>query len=210
MRTVALALIMTAGLAATAQAVFTPFSRTENIDGDRALERAETVRFVGTDGLEGVAIKVTDICRSGRIETLVAGPDESLGDLKLTRSDTRPGLDILVDLRRGAAGRAGQGSVIGWRGSRGRFCRTPRHLFHYDSDRPTRRPSGAQGLASFVGLRVLELDRRFPGREVELTELFARRGESAVNASITKRSLYRYDARRDRYRHYRTAVTRRG
>jgi hypothetical protein len=69
------------------------------------------------------------------------------------------------------------------------------------------RPGSTVTMSTFAVV-VKEIERRFRGREVRLTEGFVRRGDAFCCPSVRKTTYLRYDAARDRYVRYRTRVRR--
>ena len=169
-----------------------------NLDRDSAMESIRTIR-VPRRGIDRTGVNVRDACPAGTIDLPVAGPEEDLVFLATTRADTRSGREILIDLRARNDSR-GQVRLVGWRRSAATVCRRPRQLFVYK--RPPQLPRGARKLATF-DLSVNSLTRAFRGKEIKLVERFWRPGERFVPcASLVRRSLYRYSARKDRYVRY--------
>ena len=156
MRRLALAAAIAGAAAAPAAAFVGPVTLRGDLDGDPPPETVEAVRV----DLEGVddrfdrtAIRVTDSCRGRSVARRVAGPQDNLATLHLRAVDPRPGKEILVDLRSGASGRAGEARVVAWRRG-GADCRRARSLFSYLSDRPTSAPRGATREVSSFGVRL--------------------------------------------------------
>ncbi len=210
MRRLALVALLACLAAAPAAAFVGPVTRRGDLDGDRALERVEAVRvdLEGVDdAFDATAIRVTDSCRGRPVRQRVAGPQDNLATLRLRPVDPRPGREIIVDLRSGAAGRLGEARVVAWRRG-GASCRRARSLFAYRSDRPTSSPPGATDEVSFFGIRLRDASRRYAGMEIVLSETFLRRGEPGCCGSIRKSTLLRYSRARDRYLPYRVTVRR--
>jgi hypothetical protein len=115
------------------------------------------------------------------------------------------GRELYAELRSGAAGRAGEAHLVAFRRSGARGCSAPRELFSYSSERPSRRPRSARSFNNFA-VYVRELERRFKGREVRLDETYLARGDGACCPSLMKRTLLRFDRRRDRYVRYDVSV----
>jgi hypothetical protein len=85
--------------------------------------------------------------------------------------------------------------------------RATRDLFAYRSDRYTRRPRGTVTASTFSVL-VKDIERRFRGKELRLTEGFVTRSDAFCCPSVRKSTYFRYDAARDRYVRYRTRLRR--
>jgi hypothetical protein len=207
-RRLVLTALLACVLAAPAAAFVEHVTLRGDLDGDRGRETVEAVRV----DLEGVddpfdrtAIRVSDSCRGRFVTRRVAGPQDNLATLRLRAADTRPGREILVDLRSGASGRLGEARLVAWRRG-GASCRRPRSLFTYLSDRPTSSPPGATGEVSFFSLRLRNASARYGGVEVVLFERFLKRGDPVCCGSIRKTSLFRYSRARDRYVRYRTTI----
>jgi hypothetical protein len=202
--TLAISLLAAAG----AGGFYEPFSVRGDLDGDGAREEALTVKVPdpqnpNDDIAARTEVHVKDACPGGERRSRVAGPQDSLAFLRLYRADTKPGREVYVELRSGAAGRAGEAHLVRWRN-----CAGPRDLFRYTSERPTRRPRDAVSFGNFA-IFVRQLERRFAGREIRLDESFLKRGDGACCPSIVKRTWFRYDRRSDRYERYRIRVIRR-
>lgn len=200
MRRITLACLALFLFALPAQAVFFDKEKSGQLDGDPDIERAYTVE-VGNDR---TALKIADPCRSGKAYSRrVTGVEDSLARLELHSADTRPGKEVFVDLRSGAAGRSGEASVIAWRHPEGEVCGVPRRLFHFDSEH-VRRPPPVEGayLANF-GVRVKNASDAHAGKEVVVDEAWARSTEGACCPTILRRVWYGYvSGRRDRYAVY--------
>ena len=199
-------------IAVTPAAAFVePVVVRDDLDGDRPLEKVEAVRVDlpdVEDAFDRTAVRVTDTCRGRSFTRRVAGPQDNLAKLRLKPVDPRPGKEIFVDLRSGAAGRLGEARVVAWR-SGGANCRRARSLFSYLSDRPTSPPSGATRDVSFFSVRLRNLTRRHPGTEIVLTESFIRRRvDPPCCGSIRKTTLLRYSRGKDRYVPYGSSVRR--
>ena len=213
MRRLFLISILALTLAAPAAGFVGPEERRGDLDGDSALESARAVR-VDLRGVENMfdqtAVNVSDTCPDGRtLDVRIAGPQDNLALLRLTAADNRPGREVFVDLRSGAAARHGETRVVAWRAQNDFDCRRARDLFAYKSIRPTRRPRGSNGdVASFL-IRIRQITRRFAGPEIALDERFQRRGEPSCCGSIKKVTYWRYSSRADRFVHYRTVIKRR-
>src|SRR3954471_23459769 len=143
MRRILLAAAGMLTVTAPATAFFEPFSRHSDLNGDGKPERVHTLKIQGpgggTDDLSAqTAVAVEGACGQVRI----TAPQDALGFLKLPEADTRPGHEVLADLRSGASGRAGSVDLVAWRpGPNG--CPQPRRLFHHSSDERVPPPKGA-------------------------------------------------------------------
>ena len=195
-----------AATAASALAFYEPFERRGDLDGDPVVEQVRTAPYP-VRGEQWTQVRVIDDCPNGAVvNRRISGVEESLGHLRLLKADTIAGREVFVDLRSGASGRAGEARLVAWR--RRGACSAPRRLFGYDTERSSRPPRGALRGASSFAARVTNADRRFRGREVVLDEFFITRGGAGCCPSFRKRRYLRYDRRADRYRQYRTRVTR--
>lgn len=196
MRRLTLVLLTLFLFAMPAEAVFFDREKRGNLDGDAARERAFTVE-VGNDR---TAVNIADPCRQGEAYTRrVTGVEDSLARLQLHKADTRRGKEVFVDLRSGAAGRAGEARLIAWRHPEGEVCGVPRRLFYFDSEvrhRPT--PVNGAYLANF-GVRVTNASKAHAGKEIVVDEFWARSTDGACCPTIARRVWYRYASGRDRY-----------
>jgi hypothetical protein len=149
------------------------------------------------------AVVLYDTCGATDTRVRIAGPQDNLVLMRLRDADARPGREVFVDLRSGAASRLGEARVVAWRaGSR---CSHARDLFKYKSDHHTRTPRGGSG--DIAGFDASYRRRRgSKALDVLLVERFQRRGEPSCCGSIKKTTLWRYSASRDRYRVVRTRV----
>ena len=190
-----------------ALAFYEPVERRGDLDGDAGIERAFTVPR-SVRGEQWTEVRVSDDCPAATTTNRrVSGVEESLGRLKLVAADTRPGREVFLDLRSGASGRNGETRLVAWRPTGG--CPDPRRLFAYRPERSSRPPRGALRGAANFGAVVRDVERRFGGREVILDEFYVtRRVPAGCCPSFRKRRYFRYDPRSDRYRGYRTRVTR--
>jgi hypothetical protein len=196
--------------AAPASAWVGPEQKTGDLDGD---DQAETVRSERVDvpgaenAFDQTEIRVADTCPDGRqVDARIAGPQENLALMRLKPADTRPGREVFVDLRSGAAGRLGEARLVAWRESAGSPCRVPRNLFFYKD--PTRPPRGATRDVSSFLVSVRDMVRRYRGLEIALDERFLRRGDANCCGTYKKVSYWRYSGKRDRYVRFRTVVRR--
>jgi hypothetical protein len=208
----ALLLAALALAAPPAGALYRAKSVSGNLDPDPAPETVHTVKVPdpsdpANDALAQTQVNVSDSCMSGPIEVAIAGGQDTLSALRLLDADTHTGKDIFLDLRSGAAGRAGAAKVVSWRPSPGPACQAPKTLFHYVSTHPTHRPRGTVALTDFE-VAVKDLERRFRGMEVRLMEGFARPREPLCCPAFRKTTFFRYDRGRDRYVRYRSSVRR--
>ena len=202
--------VLALALAAPASAWVGPEQKTGDLDGDG---QGETVSSKRVD-IKGVAnafdqteVRVADTCPDGRqFDARIAGPQDNLALMRLKAADTRPGREVFVDLRSGAAGRLGEARLVAWRERAGLPCRAPRNLFFYKD--PTRRPRGSTGDVSSFLIRVRNITRRYRGLEIALDERFLRRGDANCCGTFKKVSYWRYSRARDRYVVYRTVVRR--
>lgn len=207
MRPPVLLILLALVFAAPAAGFFEDRSLSGDLDGDGTPETVRTVRVVADpatgpdDETDRVKVNVADTCPT---DTTVTGVQDSVGFMRLVAADTRPGRELSVDLRSGASARAGEYRLVAWRLDPA-GCGTRRNLFRYLSEKPTRRPRGTLGPASF-GVTVKELERGFRGKELVLSEGWLRRGDSFCCPSVVKRSYYRYDSARDRYGRYKVRL----
>ena len=192
--------------AASALAFYEPFEKGGDLDGDPGVESARTAPVI-VSGEQWTEVRVSDACPDGTTtDRRISGVEESLGHLRLVEADTVAGREVFVDLRSGASGRAGEFRLVAWRPAVP--CPAPRTLFSYATERSSRPPRGAlRGASNFRAL-VRNVERRFPGREVVLDEFFVGRGGAGCCPSFRKRRYFRFDRRSDRYKRYRTRVTR--
>ena len=202
-----LAVLASAGPAA---ALSLPGPERVELDGDAGRESVRIGAGTPTpgDSSGGVAVSISDRCPAGRVDVPVAGPQEEPARLSYPSADTRRGREVFADLRSGARRALGEARLVAWRRARGPFCRRPRELFGYSTDRPTRSPRGTTREVTSFTVRVARLSRRFRGREGELVEQFRRPSDPPNSGSMQKRSRYRYSRRRDRYVRYSVRVRR--
>jgi hypothetical protein len=181
--------------------------KSADLDGDGAPETVRTVRVhvpgVTDRRFDQTAVRIEDTCNGSPVRKRIAGPQDNLVLMRLRDADARPGREVFVDLRSGAASRLGEARVVAWRA--GAPCSHARDLFKYDSDHHTRTPRGGSGdIAGFDASY-----RKRPGSkalDVQLVERFQRRGEPSCCGSIKKTTLWRFSASRDRYAVVRTRV----
>src|SRR4051812_16901843 len=96
-----------------------------DLDGDPGKEKVEAYRvdLAGVeDRFDQTAIRVSDTCAGKIVTRRVAGPQDTLGTLRLKPLDPRRGREIFVDMRSGASGRLGEARVVAWRKAGG--CRS--------------------------------------------------------------------------------------
>jgi hypothetical protein len=169
-----------------------------NLDGDRALERVVGVEDVSRDhSTWRASVSVVDRC-GGRDRTYrVAAGFTRLGDAKAEQADGRGAREVLAVLYSVSA-RAGVGRLARLV-SRPRRCPTLRMLFRYNAAR-TEPPAPGAELVQFT-VDVVELEARYPGREMRVTELFQ---TPPMLSSIHRETLYRYARVGDGYVPYAT------
>ena len=128
--------------------------------------------------------------------------------LRLVDADTHPGKDVFVDLRSGASGRVGgdPARVMAVRRP-APTCAAAHNLFKYSSRHPTHRPPGTVAMADFVA-SVRDFTRRFPGKELRLSEGWVTRSDALCCPTFEKTSFYRYVKARDRFIRYHTDLRR--
>lgn len=169
-----------------------------NLDRDPALERIVAVEDVGSDHLVWRAsVRIVDRCRGrSRTHQVVAG-FQRLGEAKTEQADGRGAKEVLGVVYNVSA-RDGIARLVRMV-ARPRGCPTLRTLFRYvaaESERPAR---GFE-LVQFT-VDVVELDSRFAGRELRVTEQFQ---TPPMLSSIHRETLHRYVRARDRFVVYAT------
>jgi hypothetical protein len=194
-------------LAAPAGAWLGTQRKSADLDGDGSAETVRSVRIhvsgVTDRRFDSTAVDIVDTCNGKTSAKRIAGPQDNLALMRLRDADGQQGREVFLDLRSGAAARLGEARVVAWR--KGSPCSTARDLFKYKSDRHTRTPRGGTGdIAAFnAGYRKRGGSKAL---DVVLSESFQRRGEPSCCGSITKTTLWRYSASRDRYSVVRTRV----
>jgi len=200
-----LPLTLVLAVAAPAVAFQGKETRRGNLDRDRAVEvvRSERVDIKGVaNEFDRTKITVSDTCRGRKVRRRIAGPQDNLVFIRLKRADTRPGREVFVDMRSGAASRQGEVRVMAWR-----RCK-PRGLFVYRTTKPTRAPKGSNGEVGSFTAKLRDVTKRYRGLEVALDERFLDKNDPECCGSFQKVSYWRYDRGRDRYVAYRSVVKR--
>jgi hypothetical protein len=173
-----------------------------NLDRDAALERIVAAEEVSSDhSVWRASVRIVDRCRGrNRTYTVTAG-FQRLGEAKAQQADGRGAMEVLGVVY-GASARDGIARLVRL-AVRPRGCPTLRTLFRYvaaESERPSRDVE----LVQFT-VDVVELDARFGGRELRVTELFQ---TPPMLSSIHRETLYRYVRRGDTYVVYATNIHR--
>lgn len=169
-----------------------------NLDGDRALERVVAEEDVSRDHtVWRASVRIVDRCAGRNRSYPVAAGFQRLGEAKAEQVDGRGPKEVLgvVYSLNAADGVARLVHLV----SRPGRCPAPRILFAYTAAR-TERPASGLELSQFT-VDVAELEARYPGRELRLTELFQ---TPPMLSSIQREKLYRYVRARDGYVLYAT------
>jgi hypothetical protein len=169
-----------------------------NLDGDRALERVIAVEDVSRDhSIWRASVRIVDRCAGRNRSYQVAAGFQRLGEAKAEQVDGRGPKEVLGVVYSPTA-TDGVARLVRLVSRPGR-CPALRTLFAYTAAR-TDRPASGFELTQFT-VEIVELDARYPGRELRLTELFQ---TPPMLSSIHREKLYRYVRARDGYVLYAT------
>jgi hypothetical protein len=213
------ALVLPAGTAGAAER-----SVSADLDGDGAAERVVARQLCeaidggslrpaqppcGDGEFPRQRIEIEDSC-SGQLVTHVASSvQDNVYRLRVREADgLTGGPEVFFDLRSGATGRGGDIRVVRLDQSGG--CSVVRTLFRYPA-RATRgaipKRRGAVGRDSF-SVSVRELQRRYRGRELRVTETYVDRDDAFCCPSFRRVSLWFFARNLDSYVRYKTRVKR--
>jgi hypothetical protein len=172
-----------------------------NLDADRALERVVGAEGSTVDHDRFFAdVKLFDVCAGREREHRLTATYVRLGDVKIVQADGRGRREVLAVVN--GRENEGEAKLVRLVARRGSACPVPRALFAYRADRRPFLPPQLLPLVNFR-VEVVELERRYRGRELRLTEYYQARG---MLSSRTRELLYRYVRSSDRYVHYRTTA----
>jgi hypothetical protein len=166
---------------------------TVNLDHDRALERVVADEEVSRDhSIWRASVRIVDRCGGRNRSYRVAGGFQRLGEAKAEQVDGRGAKEVLgvVYSVSAADGAARLVRLV----SRPGRCPALRTLFEYVAAK-SERPGPGFALVQFT-VEVVELEARYPGRELRLTELFQ---TPPMLSSVHREKLYRSVRTRDTY-----------
>lgn len=170
-----------------------------NLDRDRALERIVADEDVSRDhSIWRASVRVVDRCRGRDRSYLVLDGYQRLEIARPVQADGRGSSEVLVLLRGSAAG-AGGARIVRLTPRSGR-CPSLRTLFTYVAARAEPGPVPDLRLTWFT-VELVELERRYGGRELRLTEEFTM---PPMLSAVRRETLYRYVRGRDTYVVYAT------
>lgn len=227
MRRVSLVLLLLAASSAVALAQ-SPLSDpvvVANLDGDAANESI-VVREISCGTPEGtstppcdretttyrrVQIDLVDACgATDRRTALLPRVEEIVDQLRAVELDGDAARkEVVVTGYSGASGRVGSGAVVRLRdGADG--CATVRRLFAFGPARArTHKPKGARDFTvGTLRARSLRGGRDFPGKELQYSEAWYRRGDPGCCPTWSSTISLRFDRAKDRYVTYRSTVRR--
>jgi hypothetical protein len=172
-----------------------------NLDADPARERVVGVESTTVDHARSLAhVTIFDRCAGREREHRLTPTFLRLGDVKIVQADGRGRSEVLAVVN--GTENEGEAKIVRLIRLPNTWCPVPRALFAYRADRP---PAPRMTDLPLVNFRVavVELERRYGGRELRLTEYYQARG---MLSSRTRELLYRYVRAMDRYVRYRTTV----
>jgi hypothetical protein len=166
--------------------------RTANLDTDRAREE---IAATNVSCAHDYSLSVIDQCLDRRQSHWLRGMGRIERNEIVEANARSDGRELFYVLRRGP-GRApdlGTAALVHLSRLHSNRCPMPRFLFTYRGDDPLIPPPRGSDLAAF-DVSIVELSRRYRGKEIRLVETFA------VGAAETQRTtLLRYSAMADRY-----------
>jgi hypothetical protein len=193
-----------------------------NLDGDPALEQV-IPQEVCTSLTSGAAaavctndqypqrrIVIEDTCNNTPRAVVVSSVQDAVYRLEIANLDgLTPRPEIYFDMRSGAAGRVGDTRIVRLDDPvTAGACEQVRTLFRYPSRRTRGKvPRGAKYRDNY-GVRVKEFSKRYPGKEVRLTETYVDRNDPFCCPSFKRTSYFGYSGGKDVYERYSTRVTR--
>jgi hypothetical protein len=174
-----------------------------NLDRDRALERIVGTEDVSSDhSVWRASVAVVDRCRGRDRSLLVLDGYQRLETARALQADGRGARETLGLLRGPAVG-AGEARLVRLVARAGR-CPSLRTLFRYAAARAEPGPVPELRLIWFT-VDVVELARRYSGREIRLIEQFSMPPKLS---SVHRETLYRHVRARDVYVAYATRTHR--
>lgn len=173
-----------------------------NLDADRASERIVGVEDVSRDhSIWRASVRIVDRCGGRNRSYRVVAGFQRLGEARAEQVDGRGAKEVLGVVYNVSAG-DGVARLVRLVSRPGR-CPALRTLFDYVAAKSDR-PGPGFDLVQFT-VEVVELDARYPGRELRLTELFQ---TPPMLSSVHREKLYRYVRPRDTYLLYETNIHR--
>jgi hypothetical protein len=173
-----------------------------NLDADRASERIVGVEAVSRDhSIWRASVRIVDRCGGRNRSYRVVAGFQRLGEARAEQVDGRGAKEVLGVVYSVSAG-DGVARLVRLV-SRPERCPALRTLFDYVASKSDR-PGPGFDLVQFM-VEVVELDARYPGRELRLTELFQ---TPPMLSSVHREKLYRYVRPRDTYLLYETNIHR--
>ena len=169
-----------------------------NLDGDRALERVVAVEDVSRDhSVWRASVRIVDRCGARNRSYRVVAGFQRLGEAKAEQVDGRGAKEVLGVVYSVSAG-DGVARLVRLVSRPGR-CPALRTLFDYVAAKSDR-PAPGFDLVQFT-VEVVELNARYPARELRVTELFQ---TPPMLSSVHREKLYRHVRTRDTYVLYET------
>ena len=173
-----------------------------NLDADWASERIVGMEDVSRDhSIWRASVRIVDRCGGRNRSYRVVAGFQRLGEARAEQVDGRGAKEVLGVVYSVSAG-DGVARLVRLVSTPGR-CPALRTLFDYVAAKSDRAGPGFD-LVQFT-VEVVELDARYPGRELRLTELFQ---TPPMLSSVHREKLYRYVRPRDTYLLYETNIHR--
>jgi hypothetical protein len=165
-----------------------------NLDRDRELERIVGVEDVSSDhSVWRSSVRVVDRCGGRNRSMLVLDGYQRLDTVRAVQADGRAAREVLVLLRGSAAG-AGESRLVRLVARSGR-CPSLRTLFRYIAAQTEPSPIPELRMTWFT-VEVVELEQKYAGRELRLTEQFSM---PPMLSALHRETLYRHVRARDAY-----------
>jgi hypothetical protein len=183
-------------------------TKVANLDGDPDLEQVIPQEVPAPYPQRQIVI--SDTCNGAPYTRAVSTQQDAVVRLTVSNFESiTPRPEILFDLRSGAGGRVGEIGVVSWEdGPTPGSCPQPRSLFRYPSKRTRGRlPRGAVAVSTFDA-KLLNLTKRYAGKELRLFEYYVDRNDPYCCASFRRVTDFGYSAGKDLYVKFHTRVKR--
>lgn len=179
-----------------------------NLDADPEPEEIVPLTVADPSGFPEKSIVVYDQCDGTELGYKLGTPEENVDVVVQDVDATTSRPEIRVIGSSGASGRAGF-VLLARLGSDKVTTGCPMvvSLFRWSSTDPSPKPPKGYSVSNF-GIRYKDFTPRYQGKEIELTEGLAARGDALCCPSRRRVSRWRFDAKHDSYVRYSTKLKR--
>jgi hypothetical protein len=160
------------------------------------------------DAFRTLVVEVTDGCGGGERVLTLSREMEYVSQGRVIDAD-RDGQrrELLFEVRAGAAARAVQAKIVGFKAGADGCVAVRRTLFSYPR-RDSTGPFPRGGSFSTGSLQVKDFSKRYGGLELRTYESYARGDDPGCCPTWERTSYWRFDRPAERYRMYRTKLVR--